>query len=88
MDLEVLKKKISTFRGEGGRVRVTDNKLLMKILTAVSVAPKNLIFIPIPHLAFSTTKPSSMMLRTPLLVSLRKHDLATGDCLANFQRWI
>lgn len=34
MDLEVLKKKISTFRGEGGRVRITDDSLLMEILTA------------------------------------------------------
>lgn len=34
MDLEVLKKKISTFRGEGGRVRITSDELLMEILTA------------------------------------------------------
>src|SRR5450631_4482396 len=34
MDLEVLKKKISTFRGEGGRVRITDDQLLMEILSA------------------------------------------------------
>lgn len=34
MDMEVLKKKISTFRGEGGRVRITDDLLLMEILTA------------------------------------------------------
>ena len=34
MDLEVLKKKISTFRGEGGRVRITDERLLMEILAA------------------------------------------------------
>lgn len=34
MDLEVLKKKISTFRGEGGRVRITDDALLMEILMA------------------------------------------------------
>ena len=33
MDLEVLKKKISTFRGEGGRVRITDDSLLMEILS-------------------------------------------------------
>ncbi len=32
MDLEVLKKKISTFRGDGGRVRITDDSLLMEIL--------------------------------------------------------
>ena len=32
MDIEVLKKKISTFRGEGGRVRITDDGLLMEIL--------------------------------------------------------
>lgn len=34
MDLEVLKKKISTFRGEGGRVRITDESLLLEILIA------------------------------------------------------
>ena len=34
MDLEVLKKKISTFRGDGGRVRITDDHLLMEILSA------------------------------------------------------
>jgi hypothetical protein len=34
MDLEILKKKISTFRGEGGRVRITDDGLLMEILSA------------------------------------------------------
>jgi hypothetical protein len=34
VDLEVLKKKISTFRGEGGRVRITDDGLLMEILLA------------------------------------------------------
>lgn len=34
MDLEVLKKKISTFRGEGGRVRITEDSLLMEILLA------------------------------------------------------
>lgn len=34
MDLEVLKKKISTYRGEGGRVRITDDSLLLEILSA------------------------------------------------------
>lgn len=34
MDMEVLKKKISTFRGEGGRVKITDDGLLMEILMA------------------------------------------------------
>ena len=34
MDLEVLKKKISTFRGDGGRVRITSDDLLMEILLA------------------------------------------------------
>lgn len=34
MDLEILKKKISTFRGEGGRVRITEDSLLMEILLA------------------------------------------------------
>jgi hypothetical protein len=34
VDLEVLKKKISTFRGEGGRVRITSDELLMGILSA------------------------------------------------------
>jgi hypothetical protein len=33
VDLEVLKKKISTFRGEGGRVRITDDHLLLEILS-------------------------------------------------------
>ena len=32
MDLEVLKKKVSTFRGEGGRVRNVSDELLMEIL--------------------------------------------------------
>jgi hypothetical protein len=34
MDLEVLKKKISTFRGEGGRVLKVSDELLMEILMA------------------------------------------------------
>lgn len=34
MDLEILKKKISTFRGDGGRVRISDDHLLMEILSA------------------------------------------------------
>jgi hypothetical protein len=34
MDMEVLKRKISTFRGDGGRVRITDDSLLMEILMA------------------------------------------------------
>lgn len=34
MDMEILKKKISTFRGDGGRVRITDDGLLMEILLA------------------------------------------------------
>jgi hypothetical protein len=34
MDLEILKKKISTFRGDGGRVRISDDHLLMEILEA------------------------------------------------------
>ena len=33
MDLEVLKKKISTFRGEGGRLRSVSDELLFEILT-------------------------------------------------------
>ena len=32
MDLEVLKKKISTFRGDGGKVRITDDTLYLEIL--------------------------------------------------------
>lgn len=32
MDLEVLKKKISTFKGDGGRVSITSDELLMEIL--------------------------------------------------------
>lgn len=34
MDLEILKKKISTYRGEGGRVRNVSDELLMEILMA------------------------------------------------------
>lgn len=34
MELEVLKKKISTFRGDGGRVRISDDHLLMEVLLA------------------------------------------------------
>jgi hypothetical protein len=34
VDLEILKKRISTFRGDGGRVRITDDALLMEILNA------------------------------------------------------
>ena len=34
MDMEVLRKKISTFRGEGGRVRITSDELLLEILSA------------------------------------------------------
>ncbi len=34
MDMEVLRKKISTFRGEGGRVRITSEELLLEILSA------------------------------------------------------
>ncbi len=33
MDLEVLKKKVSTFKGDGGRVRITDDQLLLEILS-------------------------------------------------------
>ena len=34
MDLEILKKKVSTFRGEGGRVSISDDQLLLEILEA------------------------------------------------------
>ncbi len=34
MDLEVLKKKVSTFRGDGGRVTKVNDELLMEILSA------------------------------------------------------
>ncbi len=34
MDLEILKKKISTFRGDGGRVSISDEHLLLEILEA------------------------------------------------------
>lgn len=34
MDIEVLKKKVSTFRGDGGRMRITDDHLYMEILSA------------------------------------------------------
>lgn len=33
MDLEVLRKKISTFRAKSGRVRITDDQLYMEILS-------------------------------------------------------
>ncbi len=33
MELEVLKRKISTFRGDGGRVKITDDQLLLEILS-------------------------------------------------------
>jgi len=33
VDLEVLKKKVSTFRSDGGRVRITDDHLLLEILS-------------------------------------------------------
>ena len=34
MELEVLKKKLSTFRGAGGRIRGVSDDLLLEILTA------------------------------------------------------
>lgn len=34
MDLEVLKKKLSSFRGEGGRVTNVNDELLLEILSA------------------------------------------------------
>ena len=34
MELEVLKKKLSTFRGEGGRIRGVNDDLLLEILSA------------------------------------------------------
>jgi len=34
VDLEVLKKRISTFKGDGGRVSITSDELLMEILSA------------------------------------------------------
>ena len=34
MELEVLKKKLSTFRGEGGRIRGVSDDLLLEILSA------------------------------------------------------
>jgi hypothetical protein len=34
VELEILKKKISTFRSEGGRVRITDDQLYLEILMA------------------------------------------------------
>lgn len=34
MDMEILKRKISTFRGDGGRVKISDDSLLMEILFA------------------------------------------------------
>ena len=34
MDLDVLKKKVSTYKGEGGRVSITSDELLIEILLA------------------------------------------------------
>jgi hypothetical protein len=34
MDMDILHKKISTYRGDGGRVRITDDHLYMEILQA------------------------------------------------------
>ena len=34
MDLEILKKKLSSFKGEGGRVTKVSDELLIEILTA------------------------------------------------------
>jgi hypothetical protein len=34
MDIEILKKRISTFRGADGKVRITDDTLFMEILLA------------------------------------------------------
>ena len=34
MDLDILKRKVSTFRGDGGRVSITDDHLLLEILEA------------------------------------------------------
>ena len=34
MDLEVLKKKISTYKGEGGRVSIKSDELLIEVLSA------------------------------------------------------
>jgi hypothetical protein len=34
MDIEILKKRISTFRGSDGKVRITDDTLFMEILLA------------------------------------------------------
>lgn len=34
MDLEILKKKLSTFRGEGGRIRGVNDDLLLEVLSA------------------------------------------------------
>jgi hypothetical protein len=34
MDLEILKKKLSSFRGEGGRVTKVNDELLLEILSA------------------------------------------------------
>jgi len=34
MDLEILKKKLSAFRGEGGRIRGVNDELLLEVLAA------------------------------------------------------
>lgn len=47
MDMDVLRKRISTFRGEGGRVRISDEGLLMEILSYIVESPD------IPKLIYS-----------------------------------
>ena len=34
MDIEILKKKVSTFRVDGGKLRISDDQLYMEILSA------------------------------------------------------
>lgn len=34
MEMEVLKKKVSTFRSEGGKLRISDDQLYLEILSA------------------------------------------------------
>ena len=39
MELEILRKKLSSFRGEGGRIRKVSNEMLLEVLNAWELWP-------------------------------------------------
>lgn len=41
MELEVLKKKLSAFKGDGGRITKVSNEMLLEVLTAWELWPGN-----------------------------------------------